>query len=96
MLIFRFDFAVFKKKRIFAVLSKSPFVSKQEYGGLLCITENQTLTDMGIVKMERKIRRRRITAKLRQAQIKRLNAKPDIKNVDIEAIKASFAAKSEN
>ncbi len=51
---------------------------------------------MGIVKMERKIRRRRITAKLRQAQIKRLNAKPDIKNVDIEAIKASFAAKSEN
>lgn len=74
---------------------KAPFVFRQ-VRGLLCITENQTLTDMGIVKMERKIRRRRITAKLRKAQIKRLNAKPDIKNVDIEAIKASFAAKSEN
>jgi hypothetical protein len=40
--------------------------------------------------MKRKLRERRNDSKSRQASIKSLNAKPVIKNVDIEAIKASF------
>jgi hypothetical protein len=43
-----------------------------------------------MLRMKRKLRERRNDSKSRVASIKRLNAKPVIKNVDIEAIKATF------
>ena len=48
-----------------------------------------------MLRIKRKLRDLRNLSKSRQASIKRLNAKPVIKNVDIEAIKASFGT-SEN
>ncbi len=47
-------------------------------------------TDFTMLRMKRKLRERRNDSKSRVASIKRLNAKPVIKNVDIEAIKATF------
>ena len=44
--------------------------------------------------LKRKARKNRVVAKRRQDNIKRLSAKPVIQNVDVEAIKEEFAAKS--
>jgi hypothetical protein len=48
---------------------------------------------MSVTRLERKTKRRRNEANQRRAVIKRLNAQPVIKNVDIEAIKKEFEAK---
>jgi hypothetical protein len=48
---------------------------------------------MAVTRLERKVKRNRINAVKAQSRIKQLLRKPVIKNVDIEAIKASFAAK---
>ena len=45
---------------------------------------------MAITRLERKGRKNKSRAKARVATIKRLSSTPVIKNVDIEAIKASF------
>lgn len=48
---------------------------------------------MGITELKRKGRRNRAIANNKVSAIKQLLRKPTIKNVDIEAIKASFAEK---
>lgn len=45
---------------------------------------------MAITRLERKLKRARAKSKRRVATIKRLNAQPPVKNIDIEAIKAEF------
>ncbi len=53
---------------------------------------------MAVTRLERKVKRRRILITKKQRDIKRLLKTPIIKNVDIEALKASFpktATKSE-
>ena len=47
---------------------------------------------MGITRLKRKARRNKQTAAKRQNSIQQLNRKPVIKNIDKEAIKASFGA----
>ncbi|MFA0960645.1 hypothetical protein AB9P05_02445 [Roseivirga sp. BDSF3-8] len=44
--------------------------------------------------LKRKARKNRVVAKRRQDEMKRLNTKPVVKQVDIEEIKKEFAAKS--
>jgi hypothetical protein len=51
------------------------------------------VTTMGVTRLKRKDRRNSNAANQRVADIKLLTKLPTIKNVDIEAIKASFAAK---
>ena len=46
---------------------------------------------MGVTRLKRKARRNKQTAAKRNNSIKQLTAKPVIKNVDKEALKASFA-----
>lgn len=48
---------------------------------------------MGVTELKRKGRRNRAIANNKTARIKQLLIKPTIKNVDVEAIKASFAEK---
>lgn len=48
---------------------------------------------MGYTKLIRKSRRNKTIALQRVTTIQRLSAKPVIKKVDVEAIKAEFAAK---
>ena len=48
---------------------------------------------MGVSQLKRKTRRNRAVANNRVAAIKQLTLKPTIKNVDVEAIKASFEKK---
>ncbi|HLL93591.1 MAG TPA: hypothetical protein VK404_01345 [Spirosoma sp.] len=48
---------------------------------------------MGVTELKRKGRRNRAIATNKVNAIKQLMRKPTIKNVDIEAIKASFAEK---
>jgi hypothetical protein len=48
---------------------------------------------MGITRLKRKDRRNSNNANARVARIKRLTAKPVIKNIDVEAIKKSFEEK---
>jgi hypothetical protein len=48
---------------------------------------------MGITKLMRKGRKNRARANNKLEVIKQLLSKPTIKNVDVEAIKAEFAAK---
>ncbi|MCC5945749.1 MAG: hypothetical protein JJT94_12510 [Bernardetiaceae bacterium] len=48
---------------------------------------------MSVTRLERKTKRRRNKSNQRRAVMKRLNAQPVIKNVDIEAIKKEFEAK---
>jgi hypothetical protein len=50
---------------------------------------------MGVTRLKRKDRVNKAVANNRVAEIKRLQQKPVIKNVDVEAIKAEFAAKAE-
>jgi hypothetical protein len=45
---------------------------------------------MAITRLKRKVRRRRAQQVNAVKRIKQLNAKPVIKNVDIEELKASF------
>ncbi|GAB2774657.1 hypothetical protein GCM10027275_17120 [Rhabdobacter roseus] len=47
---------------------------------------------MAVTELKRKGRRNKTKANNRVARIKDLLRKPDIKNVDVEAIKAEFAA----
>ena len=51
---------------------------------------------MAVTRLERKVKRNRINAVKRQNRIKQLLKRPVIKNVDIEAIKASFTTNSAN
>jgi hypothetical protein len=46
---------------------------------------------MAVTRLERKGRKNKARAKARVKQIKLLNQRPPIKNVDVEAIKAEFA-----
>jgi hypothetical protein len=46
---------------------------------------------MGVTTLKRKLRRKRQGQTARVIKIKQLSAKPVIKNVDVEEIKASFA-----
>ena len=48
---------------------------------------------MGVTDLKRKGQKNKTRASNRLAVIKDLLRKPDIKNVDVEAIKAEFAAK---
>jgi hypothetical protein len=50
---------------------------------------------MAVTRLKRKERKNRARATNRQAKIKNLTAKPVIKNIDIEAVKQEFAAKTE-
>lgn len=49
---------------------------------------------MGVTALKRKDRRNKAIANNRVVAIKRLSLKPTIKNVDVEAIKASFEKKA--
>ncbi len=49
---------------------------------------------MAITRLKRKAKRNKTRASVRQANIKRLNTKPVIKSVDVEAIKEEFEKKS--
>jgi len=51
---------------------------------------------MTVTRLKRKARRNVSRAKNRIKNIKRLSAKPTIKNVDVEAIKKSFEEKKQN
>ncbi len=51
---------------------------------------------MAVTRLKRKELRNRAKANNRVKAIKQLTKKPIIKNVDIEAIKAEFAAKAAN
>ena len=46
---------------------------------------------MAITTLKRKLKRKRQGQKARVIKIKQLSAKPVIKNVDVEELKASFA-----
>ena len=48
---------------------------------------------MGVTELKRKARRNRAIATNKITAIKQLTRKPIIRNVDVEAIKASFAEK---
>lgn len=48
---------------------------------------------MGVTKLNRKERRNRAIATNKVSAIKQLTLKPTLKNVDVDAIKASFAEK---
>ncbi|GAB3956244.1 hypothetical protein GCM10028805_45500 [Spirosoma harenae] len=54
---------------------------------------NLVYTIMAVTELKRKARRNRAVANNKTAAIKQLLRKPIIKNVDVEAIKASFAEK---
>ncbi len=53
----------------------------------------QHIRIMGVTKLNRKTRKNYARANNKVARIKQLLLKPDVKNVDVEAIKASFAEK---
>ncbi len=48
---------------------------------------------MAVTRLKRKAKRNKSRAAARQAKIKRLNTKPVIESVDVEAIKEEFAEK---
>lgn len=48
---------------------------------------------MAVTRLKRKAKRNKSKAAARQAKIKRLNTKPVIESVDVEAIKEEFAKK---
>lgn len=48
---------------------------------------------MAVTTLKRKLRRKRQAQNARTLKIKQLNAKPVIKNVDVEEIKIEFAKK---
>jgi hypothetical protein len=48
-----------------------------------------------MTRLKRKHRRNTMSAKAAVERIKRLNMKPVIKNIDVEAIKAEFAKKKQ-
>ena len=50
---------------------------------------------MGVTRLKRKEKRNRAIAKAKVSRVKQLMARPVIKNIDIEEIKKTFAAKAE-
>ncbi|GAA4451587.1 hypothetical protein GCM10023189_13640 [Nibrella saemangeumensis] len=48
---------------------------------------------MGVTELKRKGRKNRARANNATSRIKQLTSRPEIRNVDVEAIKASFAEK---
>ncbi|MFD1143175.1 hypothetical protein ACFQ4C_18760 [Larkinella insperata] len=48
---------------------------------------------MGVTELKRKDKKNKARANNKTAKIKQLLRRPDIKNVDVDAIKASFAEK---
>ncbi|SDJ95462.1 hypothetical protein SAMN05421823_101511 [Catalinimonas alkaloidigena] len=50
---------------------------------------------MAVTKLKRKTLRNRLKPKNKAKLLKQLNARPTIKHIDVEAIKASFAKKAE-
>ena len=50
---------------------------------------------MAVTRLDRKSQRNVARAKQRLVTIKHLTTKPDIKNIDVEAIKKEFAAKKQ-
>ncbi len=50
---------------------------------------------MAITRLKRKARRNKLTSKLRNQKLALESAKPVMKNIDVEAIKAEFKAASE-
>ncbi|GAB3900420.1 hypothetical protein GCM10028803_23270 [Larkinella knui] len=48
---------------------------------------------MGVTELKRKDQKNKARANNKIARIKQLLRRPDVKNVDVEAIKASFAEK---
>jgi len=50
---------------------------------------------MGVTELKRKSRRNKAVANNRTATIKNLLRKPEVRNVDVEAIKAQFEAKKQ-
>ena len=50
---------------------------------------------MAVTRLKRKAKRNKQTASIRRATIQQLTAKPVIKNVDVEAVKASFTTAPE-
>lgn len=48
-------------------------------------------TEMAVTRLKRKAKRNKARAKVRLAEIQRLNKVPTLKNVDVEAIKEEFA-----
>lgn len=51
---------------------------------------------MAVTRLIRKAKKNKTVSKKRTSQIKFLTAKPVIKNIDVEAIKAEFAAKKKS
>lgn len=51
---------------------------------------------MAVTRLQRKVKKNRMNATKAQNRIKQLLRKPVIKNIDIEAIKDSFAKKEES
>ena len=51
---------------------------------------------MGVTELKRKGRRNKAVANNRPAKIKNLLRKPEVRNVDVEAIKAQFEANKSN
>jgi hypothetical protein len=54
---------------------------------------NKILNTMAVTTLKRKLKRKRQAQNTRTLKIKQLNAKPVIKNVDVEEIKKEFAKK---
>jgi hypothetical protein len=52
-------------------------------------------TPMAVTELKRKARKNRARANNAVERIKQLTRKPEIRNVDVEAIKASFAEKAQ-
>jgi hypothetical protein len=57
-----------------------------------CASLTKLYKTMGVTELKRKSRRNKETAKNRVARIKDLLRRPEIRNVDVEAIKAEFEA----
>ena len=53
---------------------------------------HKTTFTMGVTELKRKGRRNKAVANNRTAKIKNLLRKPEVRNVDVEAIKAQFEA----
>ena len=68
------------------------FPKKSYFCGLIFETDKINYTIMG-TELKRKDRKNKARANNKIARIKQLLRRPEIKNVDVEAIKASFAEK---
>jgi hypothetical protein len=85
-----------RKKAIFAPALSTDWVSTERVVVVRQSNENrqfQLNKVMGVSELKRKGRRNRAIANNKTNAIKQLLRKPVIKNVDVDAIKASFAEK---